>query len=166
MMWRPWTKIRWTIRLSTLILLTLVAGLSIALYVQHEREKQLVSALRFARHFNEEALTSALDKPFTMAVPPTGRTTLVGLLRYVRTESITGYLWNGAPIFVDPDGLKEVGQTQNALIVVPTTGASIKTVLTTELGKLKLGYVVKDGILTITSRDAIDKSQAPDGGLD
>ncbi len=53
-MWRPWTKIRWSIRLSTLILLTLVAGLSIALYVEHEREIQIAKALRFARHFNEE----------------------------------------------------------------------------------------------------------------
>jgi hypothetical protein len=165
-MWRPWTKIRWRIRLSTLILLTLVAGLSIALYVEHEREMQLAKALRFARHFNEEALTNALDKPFRMAATPSGTTTLVGLLRYIKQESITGYLWNGAPVFLDPDGLKEAGLTQAKVITIPSTGASIKTVLAEELGKLKLGYVVKDGILTITSREAIEKAPASDGAFD
>jgi hypothetical protein len=157
-MWRPWTKIRWTIRLSTLILLTLVAGLSFALYVQHRREARLVSELRFARHFNEETIKSALDKPFKMQIPLGGSTTLFGLLSYIRIESRTGYLWDGAPIIVDPRALVETGF--HAPIPVPPSGAAIKTVLREELGRRKLYLMVEDGILIVTSQEELDRTKS------
>lgn len=165
-MWRPWRKIPWNIRLSTLMLLTLVAALSIALYVQHEREIRLARALFRVRHFNEAAIQGALDAPFKTAATPGGTMTLQSFLKTIRASSITGALWDGIPIYVDPVGLQEAGQTMIALIAVPPAGTVTKTVLESELARLKLDYVVKDGILTITSQESVDRESPSDDPLD
>jgi hypothetical protein len=61
-----WLKPRWRVRLSTLILVTIIVGMSVALVVFQRRQTRLLSALRSARSYYDEAIRLALGRRFDM----------------------------------------------------------------------------------------------------
>jgi hypothetical protein len=175
-MWRRWLKTTRRLRLSTLMLLIIIFGMAVALVLQQQREARLRSALRSARNANEEAIRVALDQPFDAKLIKAKATggalgivaldqpfdaklipgpTLALLLREIKWVTRNGVLWDGIPIFVDPIGLQEAGQTMNSPVTVSSEVVPIRKALEDALGQLKLCYVVKDGWILITSKESI-----------
>src|SRR6266481_3150342 len=92
-MWQPWLKISWRLRLSTVILLTIILGMSLALVIQQRREARLRSALRAARSLNDEAIRVALDRPFVFDVKFLGSPMLSDVLGLIKARTTNGVLW-------------------------------------------------------------------------
>jgi hypothetical protein len=174
-MWRRWLKTKTRLRLSTLMLLIIIFGMAVALVHQQQREARLLSALRSARDANEEALRLALDQPFDAKLISSGLPrqvsgivaidqpfdakpipgpTLALLLREIKRVTSNGVLWDGIPIFVDPIGLQEAGQTMNSPVTLSSKAVPIKKALKDALDQLKLCYTVKDGWMLITSKES------------
>ena len=65
----------------------------------------------------------------------------------------------GLPIYVDPLGLKEAGQTLTSTVRMNVIGAPLKVTLPLLLGQLGLAYVVKDDVLIISSSKGIDRER-------
>jgi hypothetical protein len=159
-MWRRWLKTKVRLRLSTLILSIIIFGMAVALVLQQQREARLRSALRSARSLNDEAIRSALNRPFAarfLARNPLASPTLDQLLTEIKRLTRNGVLWNGVPIYVDPSGLREAGVTMNSSVTVSSKAMPIKQALAEALAQLKLDYVVRDGYLRISSTEATDK---------
>jgi hypothetical protein len=155
-MWRPWASLRWRLRLGTFLLLTIIVALSFSLFVQRQREARLRSAFLSLKNYNKDAIKVALDQPIAMQT--VGPMNFSGLLIDIRRKTTNGTLWGGIPIYVDPVGLQEAGVKINAPVKVPTTkGTPAKQILEDVLSQLKLDYVIKDGLLTITSKESADK---------
>ena len=57
----------------------------------------------------------------------------------------------GIPIYVDPIGLQDSDKTMASTVVIDLDGIPLKTTLRLLLKQLSLEYVVKDGLMTITS---------------
>jgi hypothetical protein len=157
---RPWAKIRWRLRLSTLIFLIIIFAMGLDLVIQQRREQRLLSALRAARSPNDEAIHKALDEPIDWQ-KATGAQTLDSVLIHIEREAggyAKGTFWRGIPIYVDPIGLQEAGKSMNSPVTIPGTTklATPKAVLEQVLAQLKLYYVVKDGWMMITSKEPVD----------
>jgi hypothetical protein len=163
---RPWAKIRWRLRLSTLIFLIIVFAMGLCLVIQQRREQRLLSALRAARSPKDEAILKTLDEPIDWQ-QATGAQTLDSVLLHIERKEFyvttydaggnaKGVLWSGIPIYVDPIGLQEAGKSMNSPVTVPGTPklATPKAILEQVLAQLKLCYTVKDGFLMITSKES------------
>ena len=133
--------------------------MGLTIVIQQRREARLATALRSAQNLNDEAIREALDQPIDWQ--PAGPQTLSSVLIHIKRRAggtVKGILWNGVPIYVDPVGLQEAEVTMNTPVTVPpTAGAPAKVILERALAQLKLDYVVKDGLLTVTSKEAADK---------
>jgi hypothetical protein len=57
----------------------------------------------------------------------------------------------GIPIYIDPQGLRAAGATMQSPITIKMDGAPLKTTLPLILKQHNLGYIVRNGLLTITS---------------
>ncbi|WP_406697033.1 hypothetical protein V5E97_39205 [Singulisphaera sp. Ch08] len=79
---------------------------------------------------------------------------LEDLLKYLKAAS-TGTNDNGLPIYVEPTGLADMGQTATSPVTVDVEGVKIRSVLERALRPLGLSFTVKDGLLVIDSRTAI-----------
>lgn len=109
------------IRLSTFLLLTLVAGLLIAIYVQRIREARLRDAIAIYRNPQTEAILDALDQPITLTYDDDAPLDLVlkeFKLRTTKNPKLPG-IPTGIPIYVDPIGLQEAEVSLNAAVKRP-----------------------------------------------
>lgn len=59
------------------------------------------------------------------------------------------------PIYVDPAGLQKAGATMKSRVRIVPQGAPLKTSLRQMLQSLGLDYVIKDGLMTISSTRTI-----------
>jgi hypothetical protein len=78
--------------------------------------------------------------------------TLEGLLKAVKVTS-TEPGDSGVPIYVDPVGLQEAGATMMKPVTVRPGKVPTRLLLRQALEPLGLSYFVKDGLLTITTKE-------------
>lgn len=88
-------------------------------------------------------------------------TTLGDVLTYIKETTWKGRKPTdpGIPIYVDPDGLREAGQTLTSTVRMDVIGSSLKATLPLLLGELGLGYIVKDDVLIVSSTKGIDRER-------
>lgn len=146
-------------RLSTVLLLIVILALALALVLQHrraaERETQLRIALVAVRDQSTGAILAGLQKPIDL--PFADGTTLDMVVQVIKLQTRNDLLPAGIPIYLDPVGLHEAGATMKSPVTIDATGLPIKVALDRVLKPLKLGYFVKDGLLTITSTEAVER---------
>jgi hypothetical protein len=153
------------VRLSTFLLLTVIAGLLIALYAQRVREEQLRDAISVYRLVQNEGIFDALDQPMALAYQDGDA--LSNVLKDIKMQTTKNpklpKIPAGIPIYVDPIGLQEAERSMNSPVKRPpsadtlTLGEHMRRVL----GSVGLDYVVKDGFLMITSKESLN---LPTGG--
>ena len=97
-----------------------------------------------------KAILEALEKPIPMHFP--NDTPLEDVIKYIReaTEGSPG-LPKGIPIYVDPVGLQDADKTMDDTVVINLEEVPLKYTFKLLLKQLNLTYMVRDGILTITS---------------
>jgi RNA polymerase sigma factor (sigma-70 family) len=100
------------------------------------------------------AIQAALENPVPANLVELKVFTLEQALKAIRIASRTADLPAGIPIYVDPSGLQETGQTFVS-VISEGSGGSLKDLLLYGLRPLKLAYMVNDGMLHISSRDEI-----------
>ncbi len=105
------------------------------------------------------AILAALDEPVPMNFA--NETTLGDVLTYIKETTWKGRKPTdpGIPIYVDPDGLREAGQTLTSTVRMDVIGSSLKATLPLLLGELGLGYIVKDDVLIVSSTKGIDRER-------
>lgn len=175
------------VRLSTLILMTIVAGLSLTLVVQRQRTgapptprggpppaptipsslwisqaikrrnelDSVIAKERAAKAVKNRAIDSALDG--RLELPPPSGATLRRFFHHITSVTYTEELTNGIPIEVDPIGLREAGVSLTTPLTPSSGGVSVREALSEQLDRLGLDYVVKGGVLTVTSKESADK---------
>jgi hypothetical protein len=99
------------------------------------------------------AVLSKLGMPIRLPSP--GPVPLGSVLKAIKGASV-GAKDNGIPIYVDPNGLAEAGAGIRSTVEVNADRSSIEETLRKSLEPLRLGYFVKDGLLTITSAKSAD----------
>jgi len=149
------------IRLSTLLLLIVVAALVIGLYVQRRREDQLLADLSVYRNPRQEGIYDALDEPIALTYPDGASLDVV--LKEIKQKTTKlpklPKLPTGIPIYVDPIGLQEAEKSLNSTVKRPpsadklTLGEHLRRIL----DPLGLAYTTKDGFLMITSKASEDE---------
>jgi hypothetical protein len=149
------------IRLSTLLLLIVVAALVIGLYVQRRRETQLLADLSVYRNPRQEGIYDALDEPIALTYPDGAPLDVV--LKEIKKQTTKNpklpRLPTGIPIYVDPIGLQEVEKSLNSPVKRPqaadklTLGEHLERIL----DPLGLAYTTKDGFIMITSKPSEDE---------
>jgi hypothetical protein len=147
-------------RLSTLLLLIVVAALLIGLYEQRFREVQLLSNLSLYRNAKQEGIYDALDLPIALTYADGDH--LDNVLKDIKIQTTKNpklpKLPTGIPIYVDPLGLQEAEVTLSSAVKRPssadklTLGEHLRRVL----DPLGLAYTAKDGFLMITSKESVD----------
>ena len=97
-----------------------------------------------------KAILDALEKPIAMNFPTD--TPLEDVVKYIQsaTQGSPG-LPGGIPIYVDPIGLQDADKAMSNTVVMNLDEIPLKTTLRLLLKQLTLTYMVKDGILVITS---------------
>jgi hypothetical protein len=156
----PRRKLLRPIRLSTFLLLTVAAGLLIALYAQRLREARLRDALSVYRNPRTEGIHEALDRPVPLDYgddDPLDR-----ILKEIKKQTTKNpdlpRTPAGIPIYVDPIGLQEAERSLNSPVKRPPSADALLLGehLRRILDPLGLGYEVKDGFLMITAKDSLD----------
>lgn len=84
--------------------------------------------------------------------------TLAALVAAVESATRCPEFPKGLPIFVDRQGMAAVGTTLAASMTIDVNGVPLRRSLSDALRQLKLGYVVRDGIIMI-----VDPDDAPEG---
>ncbi len=97
-----------------------------------------------------KAILEALEKPIPIHFPT--ETPLEEVKKYIQqaTEKSPG-LPGGIPIYIDPIGLQDADKSMSDTVVMTLDDVPLKHTLRLLLKQLSLAYMVKDGILTITS---------------
>jgi hypothetical protein len=148
------------IRLSTFLLLVLVAALLVALYAQRRHEAQLLDALSSYRNPRQEGIIDALDQPITLKYADGDAFDVV--LKEIKKQTTKNpklpKLPAGIPIYIDPIGLQEAEQSLNATVTRPPAADALPLGehLRLILEPLGLYYVVKYGFLMITVKESLD----------
>ncbi|MBY0397793.1 MAG: hypothetical protein K2X91_15170, partial [Thermoleophilia bacterium] len=101
-----------------------------------------------------KGILAKLDEPISMNFA--NETPLEDVLKYIKSAT-QGPNDTGIPIYVDPVGLQEAEQTLTSPVTLDLEGVPLKTTLRLILNQLGLTYTVKDGLMTITSKDAEDQ---------
>ncbi|MFO0953121.1 MAG: RNA polymerase sigma factor [Isosphaeraceae bacterium] len=96
-----------------------------------------------------QEILKKLNEPITMEFPQ--ETPLEDVLNYIQ-KATQGPTDRGIPIYVDPRGLQEAEKTLTSPITLKLVGVPLRTSLRLLLKQLDLTYVVRDGLLTITSQ--------------
>ena len=156
---RGWRVLR-PIRLSTFLLLVLVIALMVSLALQ--RERQLRDAIAVYRQPQTEAIFEAVARPMPLHYLDGARLDEV-LKVWKRTTIGSPGLAPGIPIYVDPIGLQEAGQSLNSTLRRPPSADSLPLGehLRRVLEPLGLGCTVQHGFLMITSKESVDEEPDP-----
>jgi ribosomal protein S6E (S10) len=89
------------------------------------------------------------------------KTSLEDVLKHIKEATSKGQDGKGIPIYVDLVGLLEAEKTLTTPISFTAKGEPLKSSLERLLKSIDLTYVVKDGLLTVTSR--MSEDLIPDG---
>lgn len=81
------------------------------------------------------------------------KTSLEDVVKHIKKVTSKGPDDKGIPLYVDPVGLLEAEMTLATPVSFATKGEPLKSSLERLLKSIGLTYVVKDGLLTVTSRD-------------
>ncbi len=95
-----------------------------------------------------KAIEEALEKIVPMNFP--SETPLEEVLKHLKTQ-LTGRGGKPIPIYVDPLGLQEAEKTLASPVTIDLDDLPIRTTLRLVLNQLGMVYLVRDGMLTITS---------------
>jgi hypothetical protein len=155
------------VRLSTLLLLIVVAALLIGLYAGRRREAQLLADLSLYRNTKQEGIYDALDQPIALTYSDGDH--LDDVLKEIKRQTTKNpklpKLPAGIPLYVDPLGLQEAEKSLNSRVTKPQSadklalGEHLKRIL----DPLGLAFTTKDGFLMITSKDSHDEPVGEDG---
>ena len=87
-------------------------------------------------------------------------TPLEDVLKYVKPSTKGPAFPDGIPIYVDPIGLSEADKTMASTVRnIDVEGVPLRTTLKLLLNQLDLTYVVRDGLLRITSNESADRDE-------
>jgi tetratricopeptide (TPR) repeat protein len=111
----------------------------------------------FDRDEKTKAILKKLGQPIAMKFAT--ETPLEDVKKYIQdaTQDETAGLPTGIPIYVDPQGLQDADKTMASTISIDLEGIPLKTTLRLLLNQLGMTYTVKDGLLTITSKETDDQ---------
>jgi hypothetical protein len=102
-----------------------------------------------------KVVMDALEKAISMAFPI--ETPLEDVLKYIKQATTNGERDSGISIYVDPLGLQEAEKSSTSTITIDLEGVPLKTTLRHLLRQLRLGYLVKKGVLHVTSIERVEK---------
>jgi hypothetical protein len=149
------------IRSATIVLLALILALGYHLVTGQRREARLRAALALYKG----RATDDLDKIMGRSVPmdwPKG-TPLGEAIEQIKggTPASWGFP-KGLPILVDPDGLREAGQSLTSPMAAPPEDPNAKPLslrrkLRMILEPLGLAAEVRDGAIVITARSRVEE---------
>jgi hypothetical protein len=105
------------------------------------------------------AIVAALEEPIDMQFP--NETPLEDVLKYIKSATEGPGLPSGLPIYVDPVGLQEAEKTMTSPVTLDLNGVPVRQTLRLILKQLGLTYMVKDGLLSITSESSEDVAPTP-----
>ncbi len=100
------------------------------------------------------AILEKLNQP--VSIPFEAETPLNEVIKYIQDATADDKMPKGIPIYIDPIGLQEHERTETSPVTLNLEGVPLKTSLKLLLKQLDLIYTVKDGLMTITSKDAED----------
>jgi tetratricopeptide (TPR) repeat protein len=123
--------------------------------VTERRTKKYESVSLDSRDAKTQAIMNKLDQPVSMPFP--NDTPLEDVIKYIKTATVSPALPEGIPIYVDPIGLQESEKTEQSPVKLNLEGVPLKRSLKLMLNQLNLTYTVKDGLMTITSKEAKDQ---------
>ena len=153
------------IRPVTALLLALILVLGYSLVIRQRRESRLRAALALYKQRAGGALRLVMGANPTLDWPE--GTSLAKAIKWiVDSAPAHHYFPQGLPLLVDPDGLREAGQTLDSPVKAPPGDPTAAEPLALEqtlrilLEPLYLAAEVKDGAIVITSRDRVDQSVA------
>lgn len=99
-----------------------------------------------------------LEEPVSMSFA--NETPLEDVLKYIKSAT-QGPIDSGIPIYIDPAGLQAAGKTVTSPVQLDIEGIPLRTTLRHMLEQIGLTYFVRDGLLTITSKNfAVDSIEA------
>jgi hypothetical protein len=93
----------------------------------------------------------ALDEPVEMHFPD--ETPLEDVVKHIKRET-TGADGMVIPIYIDPIGMQEAERYPTSVVTLDLEGVPLKTTLDLCLKQLDLAYLVRDGVLMITSEES------------
>ncbi len=111
---------------------------------------------RVAKNAPDFAILSALNRPMPMHFREAPLDEVIQAIRRETTDANAG-LPDGVPLYIDPQGLIEADKTLASPVSLELEGIPLRTTFRILLRQLGLTYVVKDGVLTITSPESLDE---------
>jgi uncharacterized protein YbaR (Trm112 family) len=131
--------------------------LSMAADIHGKTEKRVDrsdSVVNFVREITTQSILSKLREPIPMMFP--NETSLEDILRYIRAATSTTNS-AGIPLYFDPVGLETADKTMTSpVVLIDLEGVPLRTTLRLLLEQLGLAYQIRDGVLIITSEEAVD----------
>ena len=101
------------------------------------------------------AILAALETPLSMNF--SNDTPISDALKYIKEATKGAGLPSGIPIYVDPVGLQNADKTMADTVTMVLEDTPLKHTLRLMLGQLSLRYMVKDGLLVVTSNATEDQ---------
>jgi hypothetical protein len=149
-------------RLSTLLLLIVIAVLVCALVAQQRKEARLRAALALYKSRSHEDILTILSQADVLDL--SGESTLAEVIARIKVRSSRRSAFpRGVPIYVDPISLRSTGQSLSSPVNLPSRpvdGLSLRESLRLILHPLGLAYRVKDGSIIITVRDRDEDAES------
>jgi hypothetical protein len=106
-----------------------------------------------------QRIAAELGKTLTMSFPQ--ETPLEDVLKYIKSNTMSGAFPDGIPIYVDPIGLQMAEKTSSSPVTMDLSHLPLRTTLKLMLNQIDLTYAIKDGLLKITSASADDVQVYP-----
>jgi len=122
------------------------------------REKKETAVLATDASPRTKMVLAKLEEPIRM--PFANETPLEDVLKYIRQATKKSPNDAEIKILIAPSGLEEVEKSLNSTVTIDLEGVPLKTTLRLLLKQLDLAYVVKDGLMVISSTKAIRKLEA------
>jgi len=102
-------------------------------------------------------ILASLDEPVSMSFA--NETPLNDVLKYIKQATVSPRNRLGIPIYVDPLGLEQAKCNLNSTITINLENIPLKVTLSRVLAQLRLEFLVKDGVLIISSFKRIDQER-------
>ena len=102
-----------------------------------------------------KAILDALEEPLAMRFPHETP------FEYIQEATKRASLPNGIPIYIDPVGLQEADKTESSTVAIDLEEIPLKITFRLVLKQIGLVYLVKDGLLTVTSKASDDPILTP-----
>jgi hypothetical protein len=115
----------------------------------HGTLQSVLTQLRTGYDVGDQRIIAKLNMAVPIAFP--NETPLEDVLKSIKA-STQGPDDNGIPIYVDPIGLQDAEKTMQSPVTLDLEGLPLKTTLPLLLKQLGMSYMVRDGLMTITSQ--------------